>query len=255
MLTGSTTFMHTDDTTGRLCSQRIKQWGEKKMVLSDEEIKKQVVDELYWDARVDASKVLANVENGRVTLTGTVPSYSARVRAGEDAYRILDVAWVDNRIIVQHPPTALALDDADIRRSVENLLSADPDMDLADIRVSVRDGIVTLKGSVDEYWKKWEAERIAHRARGVHDIINELTVVPTMSIADKAIADDVRSAIERNRNVNIEDVDIEVEDKVVTLSGSVPNREVRQAVVETAAFTKGVVDVIDNLTILVPLTV
>jgi osmotically-inducible protein OsmY len=222
-----------------------------KMVMSDEEIKKQVVDELYWDTRVDASKVLVKVENGRVTLTGTVPGYPARVRAGEDAYRIQDVAWVDNRIAVQYPPIA-ASGDTDIQRSVENLLSADHDMDLTDIRVSVRNGVVNLEGSVDEYWKKQEAGRVAHRARGVRDIVNELTVVPTMSIADKAIADDVRAAIERSKNVNIEDIDIEVEDRVVTLSGSVPNREARQAVVEAAEFTKGVVDVIDGLSILTP---
>lgn len=225
------------------------------MVLSDEEIKKHIVDELYWDTRVDASKVLVKVENGRVTLTGTVPSYPARVRAGEDAYRIQDVAWVDNRIIVQHPPVAPVPGNTDIERSIENLLSADPDMDLTDIRVSVQNGNVILKGSVDEYWKKWEAERIARRARGVRDITNELTVVPTLGIADRAIADDVRAAIERNRNVNIEDIDIEVEDRVVRLSGSVPNREARQAVVEAAEFTTGVVDVIDNLTIIAPITV
>ncbi len=222
------------------------------MVLSDEVIKKRVVDELYWDTRVDASKVLVKADNGRVTLTGTVPSYSARVRVGEDAYRIPDVAWVDNRIIVQYSPTAPAPGGTDIERSVENLLSADPDMDPTDIRVSVQDGNVILKGSVDEYWKKWEAGRIARRARGVRDITNELTVVPTLSIADKAIADDVQAAIERNRNVNIEDVDIEVEDRVVRLSGSVTNREARQAAVEAAEFTTGVVDVIDDLTIITP---
>jgi osmotically-inducible protein OsmY len=225
------------------------------MVLSDEGIKKRIIDELYWDTRVDASKVLVKVENARVTLSGTAPNYSARIRAGEDAYRVPDVAWVDNFITVQYPPTIPAPSDTDIERSVEDLLSADPDMDLTDIRVSVRNGTITLKGSVDEYWKKWEAGRIACRARGICDIVNELTVVPTMSITDKAIADDIRAAIERNRDVNIEDVDIEVENKVVTLSGSVPNWMARQAAVDTAEYTKGVVDVIDDLIVSAPVTV
>ena len=225
------------------------------MVLSDEEIKKRVVDDLYWDSSIDASKVEVTVDNGWVTLNGTVPSFSARARATDAACRILDVIEVDNNLMIEYPPEVSVPADADIKQNVLYNLAADPDMDTTDIRVSVSSGIVTLEGSVDAYWKKIEAEWIACRARGVIDIVNELTVVPTRSIADRAIADDVRAALERNTRVSIEDVTIEVVDGIVTLTGRVPNWSARRAAVNAAEFTGGVVDVIDHLAIRQPLRV
>jgi osmotically-inducible protein OsmY len=59
----------------------------------------------------------------------------------------------------------------------------------------------------------------------------------------------VEAAIERRRNVNIEDIDIRVENGVVTLSGTVPDWDARRAAINAAEFTKGVIDVLDELTI------
>jgi osmotically-inducible protein OsmY len=219
----------------------------ESMVLSDEEIKKRIVDDLYWDSSIDASKVQVIVDKGKVILSGTVRSYSARNRATDAAYRIMDVIDVDNRLAVKYPPAVPIPGDTDIRETVLTYLAADPDMDRTDIQVSVKKGIVTLEGSVDEYWKRGEAERIVCRARGVCDIVDKLTVVPTRSIADKAIAADVRAAIERNSKGATECVTIEVVDGIVTLSGTVPTWSALRAAVNAAEFTRGVIDVIDDL--------
>ena len=45
-----------------------------------------------------------------------------------------------------------------------------------EIGVSVKDGIVTLSGWVDSYTKKWAAEEVAHRVRGVNAVVNDLEV-------------------------------------------------------------------------------
>jgi hypothetical protein len=66
-----------------------------------------------------------------------------------------------------------------------------------DIRVSVENGIVTLEGSVDEYWKKGEAERIVRGARGVCHIVNKLAVVPARTVAEIGVNDN-RGASVRN---------------------------------------------------------
>jgi osmotically-inducible protein OsmY len=219
------------------------------MVLSDEEIKKLVVDELYWDSSIDASKVQVMVDSGMVTLSGTVPTFSARNRATNAACRIKDVLCVDNEIKVKYLPDVFVPNDADIKQTVLDYLASDPDMDKTDIHVSVSSGIVTLDGTVDQFWKKDEAERIICRARGVCGTVNKITVVPTRSVADMAIADDVRDAIDRNADVEIEDVTIEVVDGIVTLSGTVPSFTARRAAVNAAIFTQGVIDVIDCLSV------
>ena len=194
-------------------------------------------------------RIQVRVDEGEVTLTGTVPSYNARLRAETDAYNVQDVIWVDNHLTVSYPPTTAIPTDGDIRLSVIRTLTEDPDLEKSDIRVSVKNGTVMLEGSVDAYWKKWEAEYTTCNVRGVCDIVNKVTVVPTMQISDKIIAEDVRAAIERNRSVDIEDVDIRIDDGVVTLSGTVPIWDARRAAVNAAKFTKGVIDVRDDLTV------
>ena len=158
--------------------------GDEKMTVSDDEIRKRIHDDLVRDGGVDVSRIQVTVDKGRVTFSGTVPSYSVRNSITDAAGRISDIVWFDNKTTVEHiqamPP------DASIKETVSTYLATDSDMVRTDIRVSVENGIVTLEGSVDEYWKKDEAERIARGARGVSDIVNRLTVVPPRTAADKA---------------------------------------------------------------------
>jgi len=50
---------------------------------TDEEVKKNVADELSWDDRVDATDVSVDVRDGRVVFSGTVLTYAARRAAAE----------------------------------------------------------------------------------------------------------------------------------------------------------------------------
>lgn len=222
------------------------------MILSDKEIKKRIIDDLYWDTSIDASKILVLVDRGKVTLTGTVPSYTAKNRATDAAYRIPDVTRVDNRLTVKFPASYAIPGDDEIRQTVVRSLAANPDTEKTDIHVLVKNGRVTLEGSVDQLWKKGEVGRIACRSRGLCDLINKITVVPTRSIADMAIADEVRAAIERKLVVRIEDVTIKVANGIVTLSGIVPNLDARRAVMDAAEFSNGATEVIDNMVVLQP---
>ncbi len=85
--------------------------------------------------------------------------------------------------------------------------------------------------------------------RGVIDVVNKLAVVPTEDINDKLIAEDIEAALERNLYVNAEDVTVKVENGEVTLTGSVPNWHARGKAYDVAAYTLGVKDVHDYLTI------
>ncbi|MFO7783893.1 MAG: BON domain-containing protein [Thermodesulfobacteriota bacterium] len=67
------------------------------MARTDERIKKDVVDELYWDDRVNASEVYVEVSNGTVTLRGEVPTYFSKTAAHDDALEILGVVSVRNQ--------------------------------------------------------------------------------------------------------------------------------------------------------------
>lgn len=216
------------------------------MARTDEEIKKDVVDQLYWDSSVDASKVEVVVDHGIVTLRGSVPSYTSRTAAFSDAWTVSGVGQVVDNINVEYPTVST---DDEIRAASENILSLNPDIDISDIDISVEGGIVELNGNVDAYWKKSYAEELVSKVRGVVLVSNNLGVVPTHEIIDQDIANDIIAALERNMLVDSTQVDVKVADGIVTLSGTVPSWPARMAARNAAARTFGVVDVVDNLNV------
>lgn len=219
------------------------------VAITDRELSTRIKDQVYWDGRVNAADVGVNVEDGRAILTGKVPSYRAKMAATEDAWTVAGINTVDNQLQVQYPPTVTVPPDAEIASNVKNSLVWDPDIDSTKVDVTVAGGIATLMGTVDAYWKKFQAENDAYWVTGVVDVVNEIGVVPTDQPIDEAIARDIEAALGRNINVNVEDVTVEVENGVVTLTGTVPTWAAWRAAYNTAIYTSGVVDVVDRLVI------
>lgn len=218
------------------------------MQRSDEKIQQDIREQWAFNSRVDASALEVEVVHGRVTLSGTVPSYPALEAAEKDARIMPGVRSVENRITV-HPPTeevTLPTDD-EIRADVERMLLRAPDVDIADLSVSVNDGEVTLQGAVDQLWKKFRAQEIAGIIAGVRSIDNRLAVTPTESVLDRVIGEGIESALQRMDTVAAEPIDVEVKDGVVRLAGEVPNHQSLQEAQEVARHCKGVVEVYNEL--------
>lgn len=66
--------------------------------------------------------------------------------------------------------------DERIREDVCERLTMDHDVDASDIEVTVRDGVVTLDGTVNERHAKRIAEDVCESVRGVRDVQNQLRV-------------------------------------------------------------------------------
>ncbi|MFW9789190.1 MAG: BON domain-containing protein [Candidatus Thorarchaeota archaeon] len=217
------------------------------MKSKDEQIKKAVVDTLYWDSRVDASDIDVEVTDGEVTLRGTVPSYAVKEAALFDAWKIPGVKKVNNNSFVRFPTTAKTLSDSDIETSITKQLGWNDSTRNENIHVKVKKGEVILEGHVDAYWKLFRAQQIASDVMGVVDIENKLTVVPTETVADQVIATSIMNAIDRSYAVNSDDVDVKTKDGIVTLSGKLSTRAACEAALECAYNTYGVKDVKDRL--------
>jgi osmotically-inducible protein OsmY len=65
-------------------------------------------------------------------------------------------------------------DDMRIRKNVTDRLAEDTDLDSSDIEVSVENGAVTLRGSVDSLWDKRRAEDIVKSVPGIKGVNNKL---------------------------------------------------------------------------------
>jgi osmotically-inducible protein OsmY len=219
------------------------------MTSTDELIKRDVVNHLAWDDRVDASRVTVQVSNGTVTLIGEVPSYFSKSAAKEDAQDILGVIDVINQLSVAYPSTIAIPTDTEIENNIRMKLGANPDINLLDMDVEVNAGTVVLRGTVETYWKKLYAENLIEPEPGVVFIENHLAVVPTENVIDQEIANDIIRSIEAKANVNAENVDVKVTNGNVMLTGMVSNWSARCSVFESALYTAGVVDVDNQLAV------
>lgn len=222
-------------------------------MLTDELVKTSVVDHLAWDDRVDASNVQVTIDGGEVTLKGVVPSYLARLAAAHAALSVRGVNGLNNQLEVKYSDI---FSDEEVHRAVENRILWNPYLFAYKIDVSMDKGWATLKGTVDAYWKKLAAEEEASNVRGVIGVSNHIAVVTTKDkderLVDEAIAEDVVKAIDRNRQVIAENVDVKVVDGDVILSGEVSSQEARNAAYWSALYTFGVSNVHNHLVVLEP---
>lgn len=215
--------------------------------MNDETIKRNVIDELYWDSRVDASEIKAEVSNGTVKLEGSVPTYGSKLVARNDAWNIEGVRSVINDLNVRYKMEIP--DDGKIKKNVEERLLWNLYLNSSKIDTEVDNGIVTLSGTVDSYWKKKTAESEAERLLGVIDVDNKLGVVPTEDFVDEDIAKDIVDSLHRNINVPSQEVNVNVENGHVNLTGRVPTWNAFYSAQKVAELTLGVVDVKNNIVV------
>src|SRR5512136_492306 len=113
--------------------------------------------------------------------------------------------------------------DAELQRDVMNELTWEPSINAENIGVAVKEGVVTLNGSVDSFAEKWAAERATKRVAGVKAFAENIEVrLPSYSKrTDADIAHTVANVLERNVDVPHEQIKVMVQDGWVTLSGEV----------------------------------
>ena len=119
---------------------------------SDTDIAKAVRDALRWDVLVPGEKIASTVENGIITLTGTVGTVAQREDAVRAVRNLSGVRAVSDRITVV--PVKVA--PADVKRAIEEALERQVEREAKRIVVTVTDGNVVLSGDV----RSW-AERLA----------------------------------------------------------------------------------------------
>jgi osmotically-inducible protein OsmY len=116
----------------------------------------------------------------------------------------------------------MALTDEEIQKNVLEQFKYDPRISPSEIGVTVKDGVVTLLGTVENYTKKWSAEEIALRVAGVKAVVNKLEVkLPSSAVrTDEEIAKAAKQALESSWEIPTS-VKVSVEKGWITLHGEV----------------------------------
>lgn len=216
---------------------------------TDEEIQRDVLAELRWDARVRPTEIGVAVKDGIVTLTGWVDSYMKKLAAEDAAHRVHGVRAVVNDLEV-HLPGSAERTDADLAQAVVNALQWDTNIPANKLEVTVSQGWVTLKGEVDYAFQKQEAERAIRHLAGITGVTNFIKVRSQVLPTDLKAS--IEKALIRSAETDAQRITVEVAGGKVILRGTVHSYAERKAAEEAAWSAPGVTEVENKIMISLP---
>lgn len=141
--------------------------------------------------------------------------------------------------------------DSEIQKNVMEELSWEPLLNASEIGVAVKNGVVTLSGTVNTYSKKLAAEEAAKRVLGVKAVAEDLEVIiPVLGKkTDADIAQAVINALKWHTSVPDEKIKVKVENGWVTLDGEVEWEFQRNSARTAVKNLAGVVGISNNIAI------
>jgi osmotically-inducible protein OsmY len=139
-------------------------------------------------------------------------------------------------------------DNAELQKNVQDAIKWEPLLNAAEIGVTVKNGVVTLTGTVENYAKKTQAEDAAKKVAGVTAVVEKIEVRFNNSWgkSDNEIATEVLNALKRTWQLPSERVMVKVEDGWVTLEGELYRDYQRVAAREAVEKLPGVRGVSNN---------
>ena len=190
-------------------------------------------------------QVSAN-NNGIVTVTGQVNTLFDKLRIGELIASMEGVKGIKNNLQVLNDITA----DDEIKANIEDELKInDAISEPEKIHVDVKNGVVTLSGTVNYYREKIVAQTIASWQDGVNDLISKITVLPpAVAKSDSNLKTIISDVLKRHFPLE-KNLWFEINNGKVTLDGKVTNLYAKDNIQDEIQKILGVSSVENNLTV------
>ena len=139
--------------------------------LDDPEIARAAIAAIRVELPSSPESVKALVQNGHVTLEGSVEWNFQRERLEDSIRRLAGVITVDNEIMIKP-----RVKPSDIKRMIEDAFRRSAEVDASHISVKTEGGTVTLGGRVRTWSERAQAQQTAWFAPGVSHVKNEITI-------------------------------------------------------------------------------
>ena len=213
---------------------------------NDSDLQHDVLEELEWDSSIESSEIGVTAKDGVITLTGTVPRYTEKMTAEELAKSIVGVKAVANDIEVRLPGTG-ERNDTDIASAALNALAWNTVVPEERIKVTVRNGWITLEGDVDWQHQRDAARRAVAYLIGVKGVTNQIVIKEKPK--PQEILTKIEAAFRRHAEADAQHIRVDARDGAVVLKGKVSSWFERSEAERVAFASPGVTAVANELTI------
>jgi osmotically-inducible protein OsmY len=213
---------------------------------TDAQLHQDIMEELNWEPSVNATHMEVAVKDGVVTLVGAVSSLTEKWTVEHVVKGIAGVQAVANDLAVQLPG-ASERTDSDIARAAVHGLEWSTSVPHDRLTVTIRDGWITLEGSVDWPYQKTAAEDVVRPLMGVKGVTNRIAVQPQVTAPD--IATRIAVAFKRNAALEAQKVWVETEGGKVILRGNLHSWLERMEAERVALAAPGVTEVENHINV------
>jgi osmotically-inducible protein OsmY len=213
---------------------------------TDHQLQLDVLAELSWEPSVKAEEIGVEVKDGIVTLAGHVGSYAEKMDAEHATMRVSGVKALASEMDVKLLGSS-ARTDADIARSVDNVLQWTTYLPENSVKIKVEGGWVTLSGEVTWEFQRQAALGAVRYLMGVRGVNDQLVIQPQISAP--LVKAHIEAALKRRAQKDAHQIQVSVDGTDITLSGEVDSWSERKLATNTAWASPGVKSVVDNITL------
>jgi len=210
---------------------------------TDVQLKNEVEQELSWDPRVNAAQIGVSVEQGSVSLRGSVDTYAAKW-AAEDAVKRIDGVYAVAQDLTVKLAGEHSRDDSEIAAAIQRLFEWNVSIPKT-IKAEVRDGSVTLNGSARSNHERQAAERAVRNLIGVVSVFDSIEITPEASVVQ--VKEKVEAALRRQAKADAKSIHVETSGGKVTLTGHASSWQSIEDAAHAAWAAPGVTEVIDQV--------
>jgi osmotically-inducible protein OsmY len=213
---------------------------------TDAQLHQDIMQALDWEPSLNPIHIDVAIRDGVVTLTGFVTSLTEKWTTEHVVKSVSGVKAVADDLEVRLP-TENERTDSDVARAAVTALEWNTSVPHDRITVTVRNGWVTLDGSVDWPYQKTAAEEAVRPLMGVKGVTNTLVVQPKVEATD--ISAKIAEAFKRNAALEAQKIWVEATGSKIILRGNLHSWIERAEAERIAASAPGVAEVENHISV------